>query len=127
MLKAGADWPMDFIIRSLSDSAGKPVNAMCFWFSGLLSGFLNSALAYLVCFNAASSAAQNLALYMMTSAEQKLIEITAGASFMGAFSYIGNALNMMIKGIAEKSGVRVPSFFGYCLWALAILPPVFYL
>jgi Na+/H+ antiporter NhaD/arsenite permease-like protein len=127
MLKAGADGPMGFIIRSLSDSAGNPVNAMYFWFSGLFSGFLDSAPAYIVFFNAASSAAQNPALYMMTTAEQTLVAITMGASFMGALSYIGNAPNMMIKAIAEESGVRMPSFFGYCLWAFAVLTPVFLL
>lgn len=127
MLKAGADGPMGFIIRSLSDSAGKPVNAMYFWFSGILSGFLDSAPAYLVFFNTASCQAQNPALYMMTTAEPTLFAITAGASFMGALSYIGNAPNMMIKAIAEETDVQMPSFFGYCLWAFAVLTPVFLL
>lgn len=127
MLKAGADGPMGFIIRSLSDSAGKPVNAMYFWFSGLLSGFLDSAPAYLVFFNTASCEAQNPAQYMMTVAEPTLFAITAGASFMGALSYIGNAPNMMIKAIAEETDVQMPSFFGYCLWAFAVLTPVFLL
>lgn len=127
MLKAGADGPMGFIIRSLSDSAGKPVNALYFWFSGILSGFLDSAPAYIVFFNTASCEAQNPALYMMTTAEPTLLAITAGASFMGALSYIGNAPNMMVKAIAEETDVQMPSFFGYCLWAFAVLTPVFLL
>ena len=127
MLKAGADGPVGFIIRSLSDSAGKPVNALYFWFSGLLSGFLDSAPAYLVFFNTASCEAQNPAQFMMTAAEPTLLAITAGASFMGALSYIGNAPNMMVKAIAEETGVQMPSFFGYCIWAFAVLIPVFLL
>jgi Na+/H+ antiporter NhaD/arsenite permease-like protein len=118
---------MGFIISSLSSGAGQPVNALYFWFSGLLSGFLDSAPAYLVFFNTASSGQPNPAQYMMTTAEQTLIAITAGASFMGALSYIGNAPNMIVKAIAEENGVRMPSFFGYCLWAFAFLTPLFML
>ncbi len=78
MMKAGADGPMGFIIRSLSGHAGKPVNAMYFGFQGCLSGFLDSAPAYLVFFNTASCEAQNPAQYMMTTAEPTLFAITAG-------------------------------------------------
>ncbi|MFC7539179.1 sodium:proton antiporter [Siccirubricoccus deserti] len=46
---------------------------------------------------------------------------------MGANSYIGNAPNFMVKAIVEEQGVRMPSFFGYCVWALAILVPLFVL
>lgn len=126
MLQAGADGPMGFIIRSLSSSAGQPVNALYFWFSGLLSGFLDSAPAYLVFFNTASAGQLNPAQYMMTTAEHTLVAITAGASFMGALSYIGNAPNMIVKAIAEENGVKMPSFFGYCAWAFAFLTPLFF-
>jgi len=39
--------------------------------------------------------------------------ISAGAVFMGANTYIGNAPNFMVKSIAEEGGVSMPSFFGY--------------
>jgi Na+/H+ antiporter NhaD/arsenite permease-like protein len=51
--------------------------------------------------------------------------ISAGAVFMGANSYIGNAPNFMVKAIAEGAGVRMPSFFGYMGYSAAILLPVF--
>ena len=39
--------------------------------------------------------------------------ISAGAVFMGALTYIGNAPNFMVKSIAERGKVKMPSFFGY--------------
>ena len=52
--------------------------------------------------------------------------ISAGAVFMGAMTYIGNAPNFMVKSIAEESGVPMPSFFGYMIkYSLPILVPAF--
>ena len=53
------------------------------------------------------------------------IGISAGAVFMGANTYIGNAPNFMVNNIALGNGVKMPSFFGYFGWACAILGPVF--
>ena len=44
---------------------------------------------------------------------------------MGANTYIGNGPNFMVKAIAERAGVRMPSFFGYMGWAVAVLVPLF--
>ena len=44
---------------------------------------------------------------------------------MGANTYIGNAPNFMVKSIAESSGIEMPSFFGYFLYSLVILFPLF--
>ena len=55
-----------------------------------------------------------------------LLAISAGAVFMGANSYIGNAPNFMVKSIAESSNIEMPSFFGYIIkWSLPILIPLF--
>ena len=54
-----------------------------------------------------------------------LLAVSAGAVFMGANSYIGNAPNFMVYAIARQSGVRMPSFFGYMLWSGAVLIPIF--
>ena len=56
---------------------------------------------------------------------QTLLAISCGAVFMGANTYIGNAPNFMVKAIAEENGVRMPSFFGYMIWSVVILVPVF--
>ena len=61
----------------------------------------------------------------MTTLAPTLAAISAGAVFMGANTYIGNAPNLMVKAIAEDRGVRMPSFFGYMLWSVGILLPLF--
>jgi len=55
----------------------------------------------------------------------RLTGISLGAVFLGAMTYIGNGPNFMVKAIAEQSGVRMPSFFGYVLYSVGILLPVF--
>ena len=60
----------------------------------------------------------------MTTLAPTLAAISAGAVFMGANTYIGNAPNLMVKAIAEDRGVNMPSFFGYMLWSVGILIPL---
>jgi Na+/H+ antiporter NhaD/arsenite permease-like protein len=50
--------------------------------------------------------------------------ISMGAVYMGALTYIGNAPNFMVYAIAVERGVKMPSFFGYMVWAAAVLLPV---
>jgi len=123
MLKAGADGPLGMIIsRVIVD--GKPVDAAFFWATGTLSSFLDNAPTYLVFFNTAGGNA----VHLMTEGARTLLAISAGAVFMGANTYIGNAPNFMVKSIAEESGVEMPSFFGYIVkYSLPILIPVFIL
>jgi Na+/H+ antiporter NhaD/arsenite permease-like protein len=54
--------------------------------------------------------------------------ISVGAVFFGAMTYIGNGPNFMVKSIAEASGIKMPSFFGYMLkFSLIILLPIYIL
>jgi Na+/H+ antiporter NhaD/arsenite permease-like protein len=101
---------------------GSPDVLMYFWITGLLSSFLDNAPTYLVFFNTAGGDPQVL----MTTLASTLAAISAGAVFMGANSYIGNAPNLMVKAIAEDRGVKMPSFFGYMLWSGCILLPLFF-
>ncbi|MBI3145716.1 MAG: sodium:proton antiporter, partial [Pseudogulbenkiania sp.] len=103
--------------------AGAPLNPAYFWLTGALSSFLDNAPTYLVFFNLAGGEPSQL----MTTLAPTLTAISAGAVFMGANSYIGNAPNFMVKAIAEERGVTMPSFFGYIAWSVAILIPVFLL
>ena len=121
MLKAGVDGPFAGIVRAVTNPDGTPNVAMYFWATGVLSSFLDNAPTYLVFFNTAGG---DPAL-LMTALAPTLVAISAGAVFMGANSYIGNAPNLMVKAIAEDRGVRMPSFFGYMLWSVAILVPLF--
>ncbi|MFY8103032.1 MAG: sodium:proton antiporter [Ramlibacter sp.] len=121
MLRAGVDGPFGAIIAAVTRPDGSPDPAAYFWATGLLSSFLDNAPTYLVFFNTAGGDPQAL----MTTLAPTLAAISAGAVFMGANSYIGNAPNLMVKAIAEDRGVRMPSFFGYMLWSIGILVPLF--
>jgi Na+/H+ antiporter NhaD/arsenite permease-like protein len=121
MLRAGVDGPFGAVIAAVTRPDGSPDPAMYFWASGLLSSFLDNAPTYLVFFNTAGGDAQVL----MTTLAPTLAAISAGAVFMGANSYIGNAPNLMVKAIAEDRGVKMPSFFGYMAWSAGILIPLF--
>ncbi len=121
MLRAGADGPFGAVVAAVTRPDGQPDPAMYFWTTGLLSSFLDNAPTYLVFFNTAGGNPQTL----MTTLAPTLAAISAGAVFMGANSYIGNAPNMMVKAIAEERGVRMPSFFGYMVWSAGILVPLF--
>ncbi len=94
-----------------------------FWATGSLSSFLDNAPTYLTFFSLAQGlGGSDLVAGVSTPF---LIAISAGAVFMGANSYIGNAPNFMVKAIAEEAGVRMPSFFGYMAWSCAVLLPLF--
>jgi Na+/H+ antiporter NhaD/arsenite permease-like protein len=55
-----------------------------------------------------------------------VVAVSLGAVFFGAMTYIGNGPNFMVKSIAEATGVKCPSFFGYVLkYSLPILIPLF--
>lgn len=121
MLKAGTHGPFGAIVSAVTRADGQPDPAMYFWATGVLSSFLDNAPTYLVFFNTAGGDPAAL----MTTYASTLAAISAGAVFMGANTYIGNAPNLMVKAIAESRGVRMPSFFGYMAWSGVILVPLF--
>ena len=123
ILRAGTNGALSAIINSVS-SNGEPINYMYFWATGILSSFLDNAPTYLVFFNTAGGNAQEL----MGPLHHTLLAISAGAVFMGANTYIGNAPNFMVKSIAEEQNISMPSFFGYMLkYSIPILIPLFIL
>lgn len=121
ILRAGQAGHLAGLVALVSDTQGEPINAMYFWLSGALSGFLDNAPTYLVFFNLAAGDAVTL----MGPLQQTLLAISMGSVFMGALTYIGNAPNFMVKSIATQSGITMPSFFGYMKWSLGILVPLF--
>ena len=121
ILKAGTQGALSGVVASVT-SNDQPINYMYFWMTGILSSFLDNAPTYLVFFNTAGGDPSLL----MGDLYQTLLAISAGAVFMGANSYIGNAPNFMVKSIAETSGIEMPSFFGYIIkWSIPILVPLF--
>ena len=121
MLQAGMDGPFGAVVRAVTNADGTSNPAMYFWATGVLSAFLDNAPTYLVFFNTAGGQAAEL----MGPLADTLAAISAGAVFMGAITYIGNAPNLMVKAIAEDQNVKMPSFFGYMLWSCGILLPLF--
>ena len=98
-----------------------------FWATGCLSSFLDNAPTYLVFLTTAGSIGftDGLQTTVGIIAVKDLMAISAGAVFMGANTYIGNAPNFMVKSIAEENKIKMPSFFGYMVWSLCILVPTF--
>jgi Na+/H+ antiporter NhaD/arsenite permease-like protein len=121
ILQAGIDGKLSSVVLAVQTTTNDPVNSMYFWFTGVLSSFLDNAPTYVVFFNTAGGDPTSL----MGPMAQTLLAISCGAVFMGANTYIGNAPNFMVKSLAEENGVRMPSFFGYMVWSVGILVPVF--
>ena len=121
MLKAGPEGAFAPLVALVSNPDGSPDNTAYFWLTGGLSSFLDNAPTYLVFFELAGGRPEQL----MTQGAATLAAISAGAVFMGANTYIGNAPNFMVYAIARDSGVKMPSFFGYMLWPGTMLIPTF--
>jgi Na+/H+ antiporter NhaD/arsenite permease-like protein len=108
-------------------SLGIDTPAKFFWITGALSSVLDNAPTYLVFFETARAldAPGLRTMDHVGIPDNFLAAISLGAVFMGANTYIGNGPNFMVKTIAEKSGVRMPSFFGYMAYSGCILIPLF--
>ena len=129
-------WILDYLGATGKLGLDKPWQF--FWCSGGLSSFLDNAPTYLT-FSAAASGLNhtdpnNLMDLIRATKEQTglaydgvefLKAVSTGAVFMGANTYIGNGPNFMVKTIAEQDGVQMPSFFGYMVYSICILLPLF--
>ena len=121
------------ILKAKGASLGLSEPWHFFWATGILSSFLDNAPTYVVFFETAASPTfpkTGEVVHLLGGgglSETLLYAISCGAVFMGANSYICNGPNFMVKSIAEQSGVRMPSFFGYMLYSGAVLIPVFIL
>ncbi len=118
-----------------------------FWATGTLSSVLDNAPTYVVFFETAKSLSPNTEEGLLKDPHYKepfesgamvpvtggfidhhlLAAIALGAVFMGSMTYIGNGPNFMVKAVAEQSGVKMPSFFGYMLYSCCFLLPLFYI
>jgi Na+/H+ antiporter NhaD/arsenite permease-like protein len=101
-----------------------------FWITGGLSSFLDNAPTYLTFLATAlgrffQGVPQRQAVTMLVHQQPLILEaISAGAVYMGAMTYIGNAPNFMVRSLAEEAGVAMPSFFGYLFrWSIPFLAP----
>jgi Na+/H+ antiporter NhaD/arsenite permease-like protein len=123
MLQAREHGPFAQLLGLVSHADGTESPAAYFWLAGALSSFLDNAPTYLVFFQLAGGDPHVL----MTTQSAILAAISAGAVYMGANTYIGNAPNFMVYAIAREAGVKMPSFFGYMAWSGLVLIPTFLL
>ena len=126
MLRAGGDGPLAFIFEKLKEPQHY------FWITGILSSFLDNAPTYLTFLNTAlgnffAQVPENQAVNLLIQQKEAyLLAISAGAVFMGANTYIGNAPNFLVKSIAESEGIAMPSFLGYMMkYSFPLLLPLF--
>ncbi|MGM9782109.1 MAG: sodium:proton antiporter [Paludibacteraceae bacterium] len=102
-----------------------------YYSTGMLSSFLDNTPTAVAFHSVATglTAEQMTAFACPTVAgipEILLKAISLGAVMFGAMTYIGNGPNFMVKAIAEESGIKMPSFFGYMLkFSLVILLPIY--
>jgi Na+/H+ antiporter NhaD/arsenite permease-like protein len=108
-----------------------------YWAAGTLSGFLDNAPTY------ANFLSLTMAKYQLSYSSPAdvrqfatglagapetfhlLQAISISSVLFGAFSYIGNGPNFMVKAIAESAGVKMPAFFNYIIrYSLPFLLPV---
>jgi Na+/H+ antiporter NhaD/arsenite permease-like protein len=123
MLDAGHHGAFAWLLSAVTAPDGTPREVAYFWFTGLMSAFLDNAPTYLLFFELAGGDPQVL----MHELSGTLASISMGAVYMGALTYIGNAPNFMVSSIASENGIEMPSFFGYFLRASAVLIPLFVL
>jgi Na+/H+ antiporter NhaD/arsenite permease-like protein len=112
------------ILHARGATLGLDTSHEYFWASGSLSAVLDNAPTYLVFFKTAQAISTGVSPSVAGVAEQLLTAVALGSVTMGAMTYIGNGPNFMVKTIAERAGVKMPTFFGYVIYSFVILLPV---
>ena len=113
------------ILAEKGDELGLATPAHFFWATGSLSSVLDNAPTYLVFFKTAQAMPAGEDVTQIAGVDEHILAaISLGAVFMGAMTYIGNGPNFMVRAIAESSGVKMPSFFGFVVYSCAILLPI---
>lgn len=100
-----------------------------YYSTGLLSSFLDNTPTAVAFHSVATGLTPDQIDELVAGIPDILLKaICVGAVFFGAMTYIGNGPNFMVKAIAEESGIKMPSFFGYMIkFSLVILLPVYIL
>lgn len=133
------------LVETVQAKTGVKETQLFFWSTGALSSMLDNAPTYVVFMETAKSLSPNTVEDIKADPKwgpkfekgelvkvgnsgyidyHLLIAVALGAVFMGSMTYIGNGPNFMVKAIAEQSGVKMPSFFGYMGYSCVILLPI---
>lgn len=119
--------PALLYLNQHSASLGITTPAHFYYFTGILSAFLDNAPTALA-FHSIAEGLPLIGTQVADISEILLKAISTAAVFFGAMTYIGNGPNFMVKAIAEDNKVPMPSFFGYIIkFSIVILLPVYIL
>ena len=117
--------PALIYLNSNAEMFGLTTAREFFYATGVLSSFLDNAPTAVAFYTVAQGLESSTTELVAGVAPQILQAISMGAVYFGSMTYIGNGPNFMVKAIAEKEGVKMPSFFGYIALALICLLPVY--
>lgn len=119
--------PALLYLNANAASLGLQTPTEFFYGAGFLSAFLDNSPTAIAFHTVAQGLPHAADAAMMAGVPQEFLRaIALGSVFFGAMTYIGNGPNFMVKSIAEHSGVKMPSFFGYIFrFSLIILLPLY--
>jgi Na+/H+ antiporter NhaD/arsenite permease-like protein len=114
------------VVDRLLNVGGTLSPGQVYWAGGTLSGFLDSAPAYLAFFSAILGGhPASVTASLLPGAELKIVALSVGTVLFGALTYIGNGPNLMVKSIADHERAQSPAFLGYLFkWAVPIMLPL---
>jgi len=115
--------PIEIMLGYLAPTLPIQHSYQLFWGSGILSSVLDNAPTYAAFAALAKGLSHGRPDLVAGMSPQMLIAVSAGSVVMGATTYIGNGPNLIVKSIAERSGITMPSFVRYAIFAFfAMLP-----
>jgi len=118
---------LDWLQSNASELLGaNPSREVFYWSTGLLSAVLDNAPTYLGLLSALSgvTGAKDIS-EILAHYSPHLLAISLGAVFFGAATYIGNGPNFMVKAIADREKIPMPTFPGFIFkYSLPFLLPM---
>ncbi|MFA7418446.1 MAG: sodium:proton antiporter [Melioribacteraceae bacterium] len=118
--------PCLLYLESNAKHLGITSPAQFYYFSGLLSSFLDNTPTAVTFHSLAMGLGQTTGTLVAGIPEELLRAISIGAVFFGSMTYIGNGPNFMVKAVAEENNIKMPSFFAYIyMFSLIVLLPVY--
>jgi len=134
------------VVALAEEKTGFEKEILFFWTTGTLSLVLDNAPTYVVFFETARTLSPGMTeeeareAWLAAGSHRELKPVAVGKSgfidyrllvavalgtvFMGGMTYIANGPNFMVKAIADCSGIKMPSFFGFMIYSCLILLPV---
>jgi len=118
--------PCLIYLESNSKALGITSPAQFYYYTGLLSSFLDNTPTAVTFHSLALGLGTNPAMGIAGIPEEILAAICIGAVFFGSMTYIGNGPNFMVKTVAEENNIKMPDFFSYIIkFSLIVLLPAF--